>query len=78
MDKRRYNQKKKSISKIMKGKATTYLEDLFKPKETNNQIELRDSIKNLVVHLPKTAAVTNNLLVIVARFFGITWPHLKE
>ena len=45
--------------------------------ETVNQIELRDSIKKLAVPLPKTV-VTNNLLVTVARFFGITWPHLKE
>ena len=33
-------------------KLPTYLEDLFRPKETVNQIELRDSI--LAVPLPKT------------------------
>ena len=38
----------------MNGKAPTYLEDLFRPKETSNQIELRDSTNHLAVHLPKT------------------------
>ena len=54
LDKRRYNQKKKLMNKIMNGKASTYLEDLFRPKETVNQIELRDSIDKLAVPLPKT------------------------
>ena len=54
LDKRRYNQKKKLMNKIMNGKAPTYLEDLFRPKETVNQIELRDSINKLAVPLPKT------------------------
>ena len=62
----------------MNGQARTYLEDLFRPKETNNQIELRDVINKLAVPLPKTDCYTNNLLVTVARFFGITWPHLKK
>ena len=53
LDKRRYNQKKKLMNKIMNGKAPTYLEDLFRPKETVNQIELRDSINKLAVPLPK-------------------------
>ena len=38
----------------MNGQAPTYLEDLFRPKETNNQIELRDLINKLAVPLPKT------------------------
>ena len=38
----------------MNGQAPTYLEDLFRPKETNNQIELRDLIIKLAVPLPKT------------------------
>ena len=38
----------------MNGKAPTYLEDLFRPKETDNQIELRDSINKLAVPLLKT------------------------
>ena len=42
------------MNKIMNGKAPTYLEDLFRPKETVNQIELRDSINKLAVPLPKT------------------------
>ena len=54
LDKRRYNQKKKLMNKIMNGKAPTYLEDLFRPKETVNQIGLRDSINKLAVPLPKT------------------------
>ena len=41
------------MNKIMNGKAPTYLEDLFRPKETVNQIELRDSINKLAVPLPK-------------------------
>ena len=54
MDKSRYNQKKKLINIIMNGKAPTCLEYLFRPKETANQIELRDSINQLAVPLPKT------------------------
>ena len=54
LDKKRYNQKKKLMNKIMNGKAPTYLEDLFRSKETVNQIELRDSINKLAVPLPKT------------------------
>ena len=54
LDERRYNQKKKLMNKIINGKAPTYLEDLFRPKETVNQIELRDSINKLAVPLPKT------------------------
>ena len=42
------------MNKIMNGKAPTYLEDLFRPKVTINQIELRDSINKLAVSLPKT------------------------
>ena len=42
------------MNKIMNGKAPTYLEDLFRPKEIVNQIELRDSINKLAVPLPKT------------------------
>ena len=42
------------MNKIMNGKAPTYLEDLFRPKQTVNQIELRDSINKLAVPLPKT------------------------
>ena len=81
LDKRRYNQKKKLMNKIMTGKAPTYFEDLFRPKETVNQIELRDSINKLAVPLPKTdycKQSIDNLLVTVARFFGKTWQHLKE
>ena len=42
------------MNKIMNDKAPTYLEDLFRSKETGNQIELRDSINKLAVPLPKT------------------------
>ena len=49
------------MNKVMNGKAPTYLEDLFRPKEKVNQIELRDSINKLVI--PKNrATVTNRLL----------------
>ena len=37
----------------MNGKAPTYLEDLFRPKETNNQIELRGSMNKLAFPLHK-------------------------
>ena len=66
------------MNKIMNSKAPTYLEDLFRPKEIVNQIELRDSINKLAVQPCPKQIVTNNLLATVARFFGITWPHLKE
>ena len=42
------------MNKIMNGIAPTYREDLFRPKETVNQIELRYSINELAVLLPKT------------------------
>ena len=42
------------MNKNMNGKAPTYLEDLFRSKETVNQTELRDSINKLAVPLPKT------------------------
>ena len=42
------------MNKIIDGKAPTYLGDLFRPKETLNQIELCDSINKLAVPLPKT------------------------
>ena len=38
----------------MNRKAPTYLEDLFRPEVTNNQIEIRDSTSKLAVPLPKT------------------------
>ena len=47
LDKKHYSQKKKLMSKTKNGKVLTYLEDLFRPKETSNQIESRDSIKKL-------------------------------
>ena len=54
LDKRRYNHKKKLMSKIMNGRAPKYLIDLFRPKESNSQIGLRDSLNKLAVPLPKT------------------------
>ena len=36
------------MSKIMNGEASKYLEDLFRYKETGNQIELRDSKNRLL------------------------------
>ena len=38
----------------MNGRAPTYLVDLFRPKESNSQIGLRDSLNKLAVPLPKT------------------------
>ena len=54
MDKRLYNHKKKLMSKIMNSRALKYLVDLFRPKESNSQIGLRDSLNKLAVPLPKT------------------------
>ena len=38
----------------MNGKAPKYLKDLFRPKEVNSQVDLRNSQNKLAVPLPKT------------------------
>ena len=42
------------MKKIMNGEAPKYLEDLFRPKEVNSQVDLRNSQNKLAVPLPKT------------------------
>ena len=42
------------MKKIMNGKVPKYLEDLFRPKEVNSQVDLRNSQNKLAVPLPRT------------------------
>ena len=54
LEKRRFNMKKKLMTKIMNGKAPKYLEDLFRPSQSNTALVLRDSENKLAVPQPKT------------------------
>ena len=71
LDKRHYNQKKKLMNKIMNGKAPTYLEDLFRPKETVNQIELRDSKHCYKQSISYSGSILWNNLATSERIAGI-------
>ena len=84
LEKRRSNMKKKLMTKIMNGKAPKYLEDLFRPSQSNTALVLRDSENKLAVPQPKTdcfkqsfsysgALLWNNVTATerkVARFFS--------
>lgn len=51
---RRYNLKKKFMTKVMNGRAPKYMEDLFRTKEQITSLVLRDASNKLAVPFPKT------------------------
>ena len=51
------------MKKIINGKAPKYLKDLFRPKEVNSQVDLRNSQNKLAVLLLKQIVISTIIIL---------------